>query len=95
MVEAKTELLALIGAHTVSMVRYKACSDDDWNNEKIKGSIDADIDHTRRALLDHRCQHIEEVQIKATFMSSCKSFNDWDDLDRVEIIKALIPAVQS
>jgi hypothetical protein len=93
--EHLNELLQLMNAHAEAMDAYDKCEDVAWNDNSVREAIDSRISETRNALLVHRCKNMSEVQMKVAFMSTCKSFYDWDDLDRVAIIKSLDWAVQA
>lgn len=89
------ELVQMINDHAMALAAWSRLTDQEWENVELRGPLDADIDRTRQALLDHRCRNTAEMKVKSSFMLQCRSFHDWDDIERSALILALTPSVQS
>jgi hypothetical protein len=89
------ELVQMINDHLEALAAYSRCTDQEWETVEIRAPIDSTVDRTRKALLDHRCRNTTEVKVKGAFMAQCRSFYDWDDIERSALILALTPSVQS
>lgn len=83
------DLLELIEAHRTAIATYDACDDDDWNTRASE--INALIETSTRALLDHRPISTSEVFTKAEYLASAKAFVEWDDVDVAGVIRSLTP----
>ncbi|MGH6861809.1 MAG: hypothetical protein ACRECY_16280, partial [Phyllobacterium sp.] len=88
-------LLQMMNAHAEALAAYSRLTDQEWEEVELRGPVDAEIERTRKALLDHRCQNATEFQIKSSFMAECRSFHDWDDIERIALINALSLGTQS
>lgn len=85
-----SDLSKLIEDHRAAMAAYEECDDEAW--ETCKDAINAKINASTRALLDHRPSTLSEAQSKAEFMASDKAFTLWDDIEKDDLFKALTPA---
>ena len=86
------DLEALIAAHLAALAGYDALTDHEWEDPARRQPLEATVDATRLAVLDHRPTSLQEVSRKAKFMAGTRSFHAWDDFDRVLLVHALTPA---
>jgi len=79
----------LVADHSAAMAAYEA---------RLSAGDDSAPDYTaldaaRDALLAHRPATAEEAQVKLAYYVSCRSFTDWDDFDRVDLLESLVTRV--
>lgn len=84
-----TTLCELFAAHTAALAASDACSDYEW--ETTGDDLMATVEVTRDAILDHQPSTLAEVGDKAAYMTSMRSFTEWSDVDRIRLIRALMP----
>lgn len=77
----------LIAAHVAALAEYDAVPDSEFNGPRCQ-ALGRIVDVSRQALLDYRPAFLAEAARKAAFMASCRTFVEWDDLDRAVLIKA-------
>lgn len=97
--EQTNDLADLITKHRAMMTAHEALYDaEDDDATDAQDILYKKLLASRRAILDHRPQTLDEVAMKARLMASDRAFNFWD-VDGIdiedhlpEIIASLIPA---
>lgn len=74
----------LITMHKATMAVYNGVPDDDWPD--IADQVSATIEASRSEIVKYRPLSIYEMNMKAEFMLSCKSFTEWGDVDLKDVI---------
>lgn len=84
-----SNLTTLMHAHNDALAEYDRTSDEEWKTQGDRiGEI---LDRTRDAVLDHRPANLEEVATKVVYMTTNRTFHEWDDVDRIRLIRAFLP----
>jgi len=83
-----TGLNHLITMHKAAMSVYNGVPDKDWPD--IADQISATIETSRAEIVKYRPNSLDEMNRKAEFMLSCRSFTEWGDLDIKDVISGFI-----
>lgn len=78
----------LMAAHDAALAAYDAQSDDEY--DKDNDVVGRAVDRLRDAILAHR-PTLDEVPAKAAFMLRNRTFAEWDDIERRQLVEALTP----
>jgi hypothetical protein len=81
----------LITMHKTTMSVYNGVPDDDWPD--IADQVSATIEASRAEIVKYRPRSLDEMQQKAEFMLSCKSFTEWGDIDIKDLINGFTRGV--
>lgn len=88
---ATANLSTLLDNHRTAFKAWVDTEDEDWDTPAAKAAGDM-MDAAHDALFSHRPATLEEVREKAAYMLSCRSFLEWDSIEKIKLIEALIPA---
>lgn len=84
------DLNTLIAQHRVAFKAWCDTSDEEWDTPAATAAGDL-MDAAHNALFSHRPATLEEARDKAAYMASCRSFLEWDSIEKIKLIEALTP----
>jgi hypothetical protein len=88
---APIDTYTLIAQHRVAFKAWCDTSDEDWDTPAALEAGDL-MDAAHDALFNHRPATLQEAREKAAYMASCRSFLEWDSIEKIKLIEALTPA---
>lgn len=86
-----SNLTTLLDNHRTAFKAWVGTEDEEWDTPAAKAAGDK-MDAAHDALFSHRPVTLEEAREKAAYMVSCRSFLEWDSIEKIKLIEALTPA---
>ncbi|KQZ31609.1 hypothetical protein ASD50_15200 [Mesorhizobium sp. Root552] len=91
---APIDTCTLIAQHRIAFKAWCDTSDEEWDTPAALAAGDL-MDAAHDALFNHRPATLQETREKAIYMASCRSFLEWDSIEKIKLIEALTPAEPS